>query len=537
MCTNRKTIVNRTKDFRSYDKLYIDVNCGECEECRNQRHYDFYMRIIKECSWCIENGYNIYFSTHTYDDEHLPKTMLPIFDENWKLLYEDEIKCFDSHDWGVYYDSIVKKLRRKFGIGVNGSPKLRYFVASEFGSLRGRPHLHIMWFCPSVCSPADFYDIVKNSWSPRGLIFPRSLEGESVWSEKLHMKKKEKPFQVNRPDCNYIKASYYVAKYVCKDNFFYSNENIVRYLKHLRYKINGLKSIISQKMGDEKTIDTLFKYQTILSEFKTHLPFHHCSHGFGLSYIDDFKDLDFKGKCDKLIHGIDSISDNCEIYNFRYPSYIQSKLLYDIYILNNFGEDYDNEKDKGMERHVRRELNEFGKFYMDYTHKNRLDKTEIEFRNSFDNLISNKKYIIDNKINLPNIMYDDKFFRNLSIYYNDIRNRVAYSYLKTFPSFKKNSMYAINNCQNLLHFDSKSLSLLEERKRIGLSADTLHSKMLKHRNEHYLFNNKLIFKDYEDITKILLVYSNFMKIENDKLKRITRLKRSTLIHNDLCFEK
>lgn len=537
MCINKKTIVNRTKDFRAYDKLYVDVDCGECEECRNQRNYDFYMRIVKECTWAIENDYNIYFSTHTYDECHIPRTMIPIFDENWQFLYEDEIKCFDSKDWGVYYDSIVKKLRRKYGIGVNGASKLRYFVASEFGSLHGRPHLHILWLCPSVCSPSDFYDIVKNSWRPRGMIFPQSLNGEYVWSEKLQVKKKENPFQVNRPDCNYIKASYYVAKYVCKDNFFYANKDIERYLKHLRYKINGLKAMISQKIGDENTLTILTKYQTILSEFKTHLPFHHNSHGFGLSYLDDFRDLDFKGKCDKLIHGIDSLSDNCEIYNFRYPSYIQSKLMYNVYILNDFGEDYDIEKDKGTERHVRRELNEFGKFYIDYTHKDRIDKTEIEFINLFDNLINNKKYIKENKIILPVIKYDDKFFRNLSIYYNDIRNRVDYNYLKTFISFKKNSLYAIKNCQNLLHYDCKSLSLIDERKRIGLSAETLHRKMLKHRNEHYLFNNKLIFKDYEDVIKILLGYSNFLKLDNNEIKRNIRLKRSTLIHDELCLEK
>lgn len=533
MCTNSKYIVNPTKDFRYHDNLYILARCGECEECRTAQHNQMYMRLKREIEWCISNGYNIYFATLTYRNSRLPKMEVPIYDENGNFQDVELINCFLRSDWTKFYDDIRKPLCRKYSIGVNGSPRMRYFVACEYGSLRGRSHLHVLFAIPAVCPPQDFYDLVDKHWHKKnGKIFPQSLEGEWVYDEKTNQMKKEKPFQVNRVDCDYVKACYYCAKYSCKETFFYMNENIRTYLSRLRLKKKHYESLVKQKLADDELLN---KYAYARNELKyvcARLPFHLCSRGFGMAYTEDFKDLTDIEICKKIEHGIDCISDNSEIFNFNYPDYIKTKLFYNVYILNNNGDIYDNFRDKGSERHVRRELNELGKLYKFFHHYQVIENCKNRFKNLYVELKNNLKYRIENNIIFPPIsnMAEDEFFHNLAIYNVDLRFKLPIKFLRKFNSYNG---YFSNQTNVLLSKDvfalanEFSIPAYESRKTFGLTAKSI----LKDDISNELFCNQLYFKNYEIYLNYLLQYESYRKRFSDKIKQNTRLKITTLIHN------
>ena len=533
MCIDTKYIVNPTKDFRYNDNLYILAKCGECEECRTAQHNQMYMRLKREIEWCIENGYNIYFVTLTYRTSRLPKIELPVFDKNWKCVDTETINCFLRSDWSKFYDDIRKPLCRKYGIGVNGSPRMRYFVACEYGSLRGRSHMHVLFAIPNVCPPQDFYDLVDKHWHKKnGKIFPQSLEGEWVFDEKTNQMKKEKPFQVNRIDCDYVKACYYCAKYSCKETFFYMNENVRNYLKHLRYENKRFETLIKQKNADD---DILKKYSYVRNELKyvrARLPFHLCSRGFGIAYVEDFKELTDIEICKKIEHGIDCISDNLEIFNFNYPDYIKNKLFYNVYILNDEGDIYDNLRDKGGKRNVRRELNELGKLYKFFHHHQVIENCKERFKNLYVELKFNNKYRKENNIILPSFkdLTEDKFFHNLAVYNVDLRFKLPIKFLRKFNSY--NGYFSnhtnIKLCEDIFSIGCDfSIPSYESRKTFGLTSDTI----LKSDISNELFCNKLYFKNYEIYLRILLQYEFYRKRFSDKIKQNTRLNLTTLIHN------
>lgn len=98
---------------------YLDVACGKCEACLTRKSNEWAFRLFHEWN-CSENAY---FVTLTYHDGSLPrlKTGEP---------------CFSKRDCQLF----IKRLRKKFGNGI------RYFLVSEYGSDRGRPHYHCLLF-------------------------------------------------------------------------------------------------------------------------------------------------------------------------------------------------------------------------------------------------------------------------------------------------------------------------------------------------------------------------------------------------------
>lgn len=88
--------------------------CGRCIGCRLERSRQWAIRCIHEASLYEHNS----FVTLTYDDQHLP------------------------HDGGLHYRDIqlfLKRLRKQF-------PGVRYYGCGEYGTLRDRPHWHLILF-------------------------------------------------------------------------------------------------------------------------------------------------------------------------------------------------------------------------------------------------------------------------------------------------------------------------------------------------------------------------------------------------------
>lgn len=97
------------------------VPCGKCLECKETRRRDWIRRIICE-SWLHSSNV---FITLTYDDAHLPVG---------GIVSKSDIQKF------------LKRLRnapRDFGVAPS---EFRYFIVSEYGKKRHRPHYHGILF-------------------------------------------------------------------------------------------------------------------------------------------------------------------------------------------------------------------------------------------------------------------------------------------------------------------------------------------------------------------------------------------------------
>lgn len=123
----------------------LEVACGKCLECLQQRANEWAHRIVDECKQYSQNC----FLTLTYNNENLPAD---------KSVNRREVQLF------------LKRLRKFLG-----KDKIRYFACGEYGKKGLRPHYHIIvfgWY-PDDCI---FWEKEKN-----GFILYRSPCLEKLW--------------------------------------------------------------------------------------------------------------------------------------------------------------------------------------------------------------------------------------------------------------------------------------------------------------------------------------------------------------------
>lgn len=118
-CITPVSILNPRFDVHPNEQRTIAVPCGRCSECLRSRVASWRFRIsVEERFWK-----NVDFITLTYNTDHVPITQ-----NGFMSLKYSDVQLF----W--------KRLRKRTGV------KLRYYLAGEYGGLRGRPHYHAIVF-------------------------------------------------------------------------------------------------------------------------------------------------------------------------------------------------------------------------------------------------------------------------------------------------------------------------------------------------------------------------------------------------------
>lgn len=116
------------------DRSYY-VPCGKCAWCRQALQKEWFFRFTNEA----KNVEFCRFITLTYNDENLVYNV----DEETGLImpsvYKDDVKKF------------VKRVR-------NNGYRFRYFIASEYTPVQGRPHYHGLMFSHEKVPYGDFWD-------------------------------------------------------------------------------------------------------------------------------------------------------------------------------------------------------------------------------------------------------------------------------------------------------------------------------------------------------------------------------------------
>lgn len=129
----------------------VQVPCGFCTECLNQKAKSTTFRIMKE----VQEHDSNWFVTLTYDDEHVPS--------NFSLV-EDEISKFNKK---------LKVYLKRAGL----KSDFRFYGVGEYGGTTARPHYHIIYF------GLELNDLKLYNKNEFGQLLYNSPFLESVWSK------------------------------------------------------------------------------------------------------------------------------------------------------------------------------------------------------------------------------------------------------------------------------------------------------------------------------------------------------------------
>lgn len=159
------------------------------------------MRLVMESKYWKD----ICFVTLTYDDENLPYNIV----DASLFLNEDELQEEESYG-ELYFPTLcpdhmrnfLKRLRKQLPF------KIRYYGVGEYGSRRGRPHLHLMIFGLPFSQETDL--LIRKCWK-YGFTQVRPFFEET---------------------CSYI-AGYVQKKLYGKEKFWYKLPEFMRCSQHL----------------------------------------------------------------------------------------------------------------------------------------------------------------------------------------------------------------------------------------------------------------------------------------------------------------
>lgn len=110
---------------------FLPVPCGKCTKCRITRIQTWQFRLQQE----IKVSHSAQFVTLTYDQNNVPISNV-LYEKGYPDRNDNKAhvqKVLKSRDVTLF----LKRLRHK-------TPNIRYFYVGEYGTLRHRPHYHII---------------------------------------------------------------------------------------------------------------------------------------------------------------------------------------------------------------------------------------------------------------------------------------------------------------------------------------------------------------------------------------------------------
>lgn len=170
MCLCPVKIPNNRKFVRgALDSPYQFVPCGHCEECKQQKINDWFVRLNYEFIRCKKIGGATYFLTLTFANDMVPRITDKDFEELFELFDVEhdhfEGMVFDKSALSQFLQDYRDIIREKYGVS-----GIKFFCVSEFGAdpdKTHRPHYHILIFSPADIPPAVMRSLANYCWSRR----------------------------------------------------------------------------------------------------------------------------------------------------------------------------------------------------------------------------------------------------------------------------------------------------------------------------------------------------------------------------------
>lgn len=139
------------------DQNPVYVKCGKCYVCQSKRTSGWGFRLAKQSELYVHS----LFVTLTYNNESIP------FSKNgFRTLKKDDLTNF------------FKRLRKSATL----VQKITYYACGEYGTLKKRPHYHIILFgCTysQITRAWAHYDKTKKQYKPIGEIYFGNVQGAS----------------------------------------------------------------------------------------------------------------------------------------------------------------------------------------------------------------------------------------------------------------------------------------------------------------------------------------------------------------------
>lgn len=170
MCVSPIKIKN-PREFKRphFDSSYISVPCGECEECRQQKINDWFVRLNYDYLASKKNGGCWYFLTLTYNDSMVPRVCEKDFSDLCEAFDIDvpyfSGMCFNKRHVVQFFKDFRDFFREKFGIS-----GIKHFTVCEFGSdadKTHRPHYHTVLSFPAFVNESVVRSVANYCWSER----------------------------------------------------------------------------------------------------------------------------------------------------------------------------------------------------------------------------------------------------------------------------------------------------------------------------------------------------------------------------------
>lgn len=258
MCLQPIKIYNPSKyiSLKHGDAFFLSVPCGHCAECAEQKSNEWYFRSFQHMMHTLKSGGYILFDTLTYDNEHLPK-LSDFMDTT------NDFPCFSRDDIRKFF----VRLRRK--LAYNGyKDSFTYFLTSEYGELRHRPHYHVLFYLPSSIPPLVMSQYIHDTWQ-KG-----RCDGVFEYGSRYVLQNRV----FNDMSAHGMQLCNYVSKYVQKD---------CQFDKVIKARITA---VLDDKFRDVDLDDysNYAEYKSMRTKLYNLVgQFHLQSKGFGLSFISD----------------------------------------------------------------------------------------------------------------------------------------------------------------------------------------------------------------------------------------------------------
>lgn len=119
---------------------FLRVRCGHCINCKMYRSMEWCIRLECESQYWKDN---IIFVTLTYSDEHLPINYIDphLFFSDEEIAANPDLNYLHCPTHRPdHVRNFIKRLRKRL------DHKIKYFAVGEYGTRRGRSHMHLLIF-------------------------------------------------------------------------------------------------------------------------------------------------------------------------------------------------------------------------------------------------------------------------------------------------------------------------------------------------------------------------------------------------------
>ena len=480
MCLHPIRIGNPTRRFvRGLSRPLLTVPCGHCKECISKQQDDWFVRSVFESKRVQSKDGAVWFPTLTYNDSYLPIWTDP--------KHNYSCPCFDTKHIISFRNKLRVYLTRK-GYDCSGENTIRYMICCEYGSKKGRSHLHCLLYVPFDVPNKVMHEVLQKAW----------IYGFVMWSNRGMI-------------AQGLKASQYCMKYISKEMSWYKQYGVDKYLQILHDDIDNARS----KEEQLAAID-------LLKAFRRVTPGHRQSMGVGVDGLDYFRNDDGSWNKQLLLDGVLESSKlglhptkRGDSFVYNMPMYYVRKVFYTpdewkLYKLNDLGQEIFCERFELTQKRKAEKLSV-------YTYSPVSMSVHLGSSADYDTVCRDHLYI--------KTMMRDRFLSDLVLFDTVYRDIEINSVNRAFVD----AVQGMTDRQALDFFSDNALDFMLAQKTIDVTPAPKNCKdRSNYRVADVTFNGLPCFSGFSKILDMIEDYEHKLGLDCQKAYEVERLRQENL---------